>query len=154
MHVKAYASAEDFSKIKSGAKALISGTVVGTVTSVAPSVNQENKKVQIKVLVGAEGSSSLVIGQNVSVSIEAAAPAISTNQPSNNYLLPIQNVKIIPGAAYVFTVDSNSKIVKNPVIIGKVQGDFIEIISGITSSMKIVSPVYELEESMAVSIQE
>lgn len=57
----------------------------------------------------------------------------------------------MPGAAYVFTVDDSSKIVKNPVILGKIQGDFVEITSGITSEMKIVSPVYELEEGNEVN---
>jgi hypothetical protein len=62
-------------------------------------------------------------------------------------------VKIIPGEAYVFTLDNDSKIVKNPVIIGKINGDFIEIMSGIINNMNIVTPVYELEEGEKVIVE-
>ena len=47
------------------------------------------------------------------------------------------------------TVDCHS--VKDPVIIEKVEGDYVEIASGITPDMKIVSPVYELEEGEQVT---
>ena len=151
LQVKAYASSEDLAKIKTGAKVLIQGTIVGTVVNVAPSVNQINKKIEVKVSVGNTATTSLVIGQNVAVSIEAAeAPAASA---STSYLLPIQNVKIIPGAAHVFTLDPENKVVKNSVILGKIQGDFVEITSGISPEMKIVSPVYELEEGEVVTVQ-
>ena len=153
LQVKAYASPEDLLKIKAGAKALIQNSIMATVTSVAPSVNQINKKIEVKISVNNPDTSGLVIGQNVSISIEAAAQVASTTK-SNNYILPIQNVKIVPGAAYVFTIDTESKIIKNPVLIGKIQGDFVEITSGITSDMKIVSPVYELEEGTEVTVQE
>ena len=153
LQIKAYASPEDLLKIKTGAKALIQNTIPATVASVAPSVNQINKKIEVKISVNNPDTSGLVIGQNVSISIEAAAQVASTTK-SNNYILPIQNVKIVPGAAYVFTIDTESKIIKNPVLIGKIQGDFVEITSGITSDMKIVSPVYELEEGTEVTVQE
>lgn len=151
LQVKAYASPEDLLKIKAGAKALIQNTILATVASVAPSVNQVNKKIEVKISVDNPDASGLVIGQSVSLSIESSLQASSTISKNNNYILPIQNVKIVPGAAYVFTVDDSSKIVKNPVILGKIQGDFVEITSGITSEMKIVSPVYELEEGNEVN---
>ncbi len=150
MQIKAYASGDDFSSIKTGAKAFIQNSIEGTVINVAPSVNPTNKKVELKVAVNDTDDSSLVIGQNVGVLIETNA---SSTNIINNYLLPIQNVKIVPGAAYVFTVDTDSKIVKHEVIIGKIQGDFMEILSGITSDMKIVTPVYELQEGEVVSVQ-
>ncbi|MDQ5893256.1 MAG: HlyD family secretion protein [Patescibacteria group bacterium] len=152
LQVKAYASPEDLLKIKTGAKALIQNSVMATVASVAPSVNQTNKKIEVKITVNNPDASGLVIGQSVSVSIESTAQVQPTAK-DNNYILPIQNVKIVPGAAYVFTIDTDSKIVKNPVTLGKIQGDFVEITSGITSDMKIVSPVYELEEGNEVVSQ-
>jgi multidrug efflux pump subunit AcrA (membrane-fusion protein) len=61
------------------------------------------------------------------------------------YKLPIQDVKIEPGEAYVLTVDSDNKVTKNPVILGEVDGDFVQVIQGLTSGMSIISPVYELD---------
>jgi multidrug efflux pump subunit AcrA (membrane-fusion protein) len=151
LQVKAYASGEDITRIKTGARATIRGTVSGLVVNVAPSVNQLNKKVEVKVSVTDSASSGLVIGQNVPVSIDAtvsdAAAAV------NSYLLPIQNVKIVPGDAYVFTVDAESKIVQHAVILGSVQGGFVEVKSGLTDDMQIVTPVYELVEGQEVSVQ-
>ena len=152
LQVKAYASGDDITRIKVGSKANIKGSVQGTVVSVAPSVSQVNKKVEVKVSVNDSEASKLVVGENVSVSI-ISTDNVDQAIANSIYLLPIQNIKIIPGNAYVFTVDSENKIVKNSVTLGKVQGDFIEVLEGITSDMKIVSPVYEIEEGETVVIQ-
>jgi hypothetical protein len=69
------------------------------------------------------------------------------------YTLPIQDVKIVPGDAYVFTVDENSKIKSNPVVLGQVKGDFIEVVGGLTDDMNIVSPVYELDPGQKVTAE-
>jgi hypothetical protein len=50
-------------------------------------------------------------------------------------------------------VDADSKVVRRPVILGNVQGDFVEVKSGLSDDMKIVSPVYELEEGQTVDIR-
>jgi hypothetical protein len=70
----------------------------------------------------------------------------------NIYKLPIQNVKIVPGDAYVFTVE-DSIIKKNQVTLGEVQGDFIEVVGGLSDDMDIVTPVYELDEGEEVVIE-
>ncbi len=150
LQIKAYASGEDFSRIKNGAKVLIQGKITGTVVNVAPSVNVINKKVEVKISVDDSNTNELVVGQNVTLSISTDE---QLNNKNNNYSLPIQNVKIIPGDAFVYTLDSESKIVKNPVVLGKVQGDFVEIISGINPDMMIVTPVYEIEEGEKVVVQ-
>jgi hypothetical protein len=118
--------------------------------NVAPSVNPTNKKVELKVVVDDTANTSLVIGQNVNVLIQANS---STTNTSSGYLFPIQNVKIVPGSAYVYTVDADSKIVAHEITIGKIQGDFIEIVEGISANMKIVTPVYELQEGAEVTVQ-
>jgi multidrug efflux pump subunit AcrA (membrane-fusion protein) len=148
--VKAYASGEDLARIKTGARVLIQGKFSGTVSSVAPSVNQLNKKVEVKIAIGYSATSTLVVGQNVPVSI-AVAPV--SDSVSAIYLLPIQNVKIIPGAAFIFTVDENSKVVQHEVMLGAIQGDFVEVKTGLTDNMKIISPVYQLVEGETVVVE-
>ncbi len=153
LQVKAFASGDDINRIKVGARANIQG-VLGTVVNVAPSINQTNKKVEVKIKVDDVGSQSLVVGNNVTVTIESGAQDNSSgSQNPNAYLLPIQNVKIVPGDAYVFTVDSESKLVKTSVMIGKISGGFIEIVSGLSDDMKIAAPVYELEVGEEVRVQ-
>lgn len=151
LQVRAYASSEDISRIAKGAAVLIQGSVTGTVSAVAPSVNQANKKVEVTIAVSNPDLSNLVIGQNVSVSIKSNVKSASS--PSASYFLPIQNVKIVPGDAYVFTVDADSKVVRHSVVLGSVSGDFVEVTSGITDDMKLATPVYELEEGQSVDVR-
>ncbi|MEA2715101.1 MAG: HlyD family secretion protein [Candidatus Parcubacteria bacterium] len=153
LHVKAYASGEDFSRIAVGAPAAIQGSLRGNVSSVAPSVSETNKKVEVIVSVSDADSANLVIGQNVVVSIEAPKTSIASDS-DQAYRLPIQDVKIEPGNAYVYTVDQNSKIKRIPVTLGAVEGDFLEVKSGLSPDLKIASPVYELEDGQEVRVSE
>jgi multidrug efflux pump subunit AcrA (membrane-fusion protein) len=154
LEVQAYASGDDLPRLAKGAQATIAGKARGYVSSVAPSVSETNKKVEVKVTVDDPLGSGLVVGQDVPVLIEAPRGTASgqTGSPGT-YRLPIQNVKIIPGAAYVYTVSASSTIVRHPVILGAVEGDFVEVKSGIQPDMVIVSPVYELEEGQQVQVQ-
>ncbi len=150
--VKAFASGEDLSRLRVGAQAIIQNSIPGIVTSVAPSVSTINKKVELAIRITNPAESTLAVGQNVQVRIHADRPSSSTSNPLA-YMLPIQDVKIIPGEAYVLTVGSDSKIVRNAVTLGATHGDFLEVTGGLTDDMKIVSPVYELEEGQEVRVQ-
>jgi RND family efflux transporter MFP subunit len=152
MQIKAFASSEDITRIQRGARVTIGGSIPGTVESVAPSVNPLNRKVEVVILVSNPSSSGLVVGQNVEVSIEANT-RVTTAASSAKYLLPMQNIKIVPGDAYVLTVDGNSKIQKHSVTLGEIRGEFVEIKSGLTDDMQIVSPVYELNPGETVRTQ-
>lgn len=151
LQIKAYASSEDLDRIQKDANVNIQDNIKGIVTSVAPSVNQINKKVEIIISIKDPEKSGLVVGQNIRAFIQSVKS--NNNSNNNSYIIPIQNVKIIPGDAYVFTIDNNSKVIKNRVILGEIKGDFVEIKSGITDDMKIISPVYELEEGEKVKIE-
>jgi len=150
LQVDAFASAEDISRISRGSLVTINGVATGTVSTISPSVNPLNKKVEVKILVQNSAKSPLVIGQTVNAHITATPLAQTLAGANSTYRLPIQNVKIVPGQAYVFTVDADSKLVRHDVTLGAVTGDFVEITSGMTPGMKIVSPVYELEAGQTV----
>ena len=154
LQVKSFVSAEDLPYIKVNAPVTIKGqnNIKGTVSNVAPSVDASSKKAEVDIEITDSVHSSLIIGASVTASIMSAHQQASSTQPSS-YILPIQNVKIIPGSAYVFTIDSDSKIKRNDVILGAIQGDFVQVISGITDDMNIVTPVYELEVGQDVQVQ-
>jgi hypothetical protein len=117
-------------------------------------VDATTKKAEVVINITDPQRSNLVIGQNVTVSITPPSTSASADSISPvTYILPIQDVKIIPGSAYVFTVDADSKIKKNDVTIGDIQGDYIRVMSGLTDDMNIVSPVYELDEGQKVKTQ-
>lgn len=149
LQVKVFISAEDVTKIKIGAKTLIENTLPGRVINISPSIDDATKKVEVKVAVDAPNT-SLIIGKNVSVSIDVDSP---TSSVSTSYILPIQNIKITPGSASVFTIDQNSLLVKHDVVLGKVEGNSVEVVRGLNDSMNIVTPVYELEAGQKVTVK-
>ncbi len=156
LRIKAYVSGEDLSRIKIGSTVAVQGAPSkGIVSNVAPGVDSTTKKAEVDIDVLDSNTTGLVIGRNVSILISPAhtAPGISTSSASLNYLLPIQNVKIVPGAAYVFTVDQDSKIHRNDVMLGDIQGDFVEVTQGLSDDMNIVTPIYELDEGQVVRVQ-
>lgn len=152
LQIKAYVSAEDLIRIKKDTNATIRGNISGVVTSIAPSISQTTKKAEIKISISNPNDSGLVVGESVQAVIKAEK-ALSQNGEAL-YTLPIQNVKIVPGEAYVFTVDSENKAQKVPVILGDVKGGFVNIKSGISDGMKIISPVYEIIEGEEVHIKQ
>lgn len=163
LEIKAYVSGDDLSRVEVGAPVVIQSqtqSIKGIISNVAPGVDSITKKAEVDVDVLNPETSGLVIGNTVTVAISplnqpAQTPASTDSNTvrSNTYILPIQDVKIVPGAAYVFTVDADSKIKRNDVTLGQIQGDFIEITSGITDDMNIVTPVYELDPGQQVKVQ-
>ncbi len=155
LQVRAYVSGEDLARIQKDAEVTIRGSIKGRVISIAPSVSQANKKAEIKIAITDPKTANLVVGESVQALIKADSMAsiAETAATSGTYILPIQDVKIVPGDAYVFTIDSESKVKKVPVILGEVKGDFIEVKSGLDDSMSIISPVYELNEGDVVRVQ-
>ncbi len=146
LEVKSYTSGNDIDRIKVGSRVLIDGLDIGQVSSVAPSISSSNRKVEVKIAIDETSlSKSLTIGEIVQVKIKVPADNQILENKSSVYKLPIQDVKIEPGEAYVLTVDSDNKVTKNSVILGEVDGDFVQVIQGLTSDMSIISPVYELD---------
>ncbi len=117
-------------------------------------MSQASKNIEVRISVPAGERVNLVVGQSIQAKIQAA-PKTGTTATTRDphYVLPIQNVKIVPDAAYVYTVGADKKIVRHLVTLGEVKGDFVEVTTGLTDTMSIVSPVYELEEGEVVNTQ-
>lgn len=152
LQVKSFVSGDDLARTKVGQSATIQGSIKGSVSNVAPSVDPTTKKAEVDINVANSASSGLIVGQNVTALISTVS-GVSTTSAPGVYVLPIQDVKIIPGSAYVLTVDQDSKIKFNPVTIGSIQGDFVQVTAGMNDAMDIVSPVYELDEGESVTVQ-
>ena len=158
---KAFVSATDIGRIAPGAAVSIENGARGTVTNVSPSVSADTKTGEVDIAITGSGMgsspASLVVGQNVHVSIaarqQASVSGVEATSSADAYILPIQDVKIVPGAAYVYTVDDSSKLVQDPVTLGPVDGDFITVVGGLSDGMQIATPVYELEEGQQVTAQ-
>ncbi|HEU0080705.1 MAG TPA: HlyD family efflux transporter periplasmic adaptor subunit [Candidatus Paceibacterota bacterium] len=146
LQVKAYVSGDDLARIVKGAPALVQGTVAGTVAAVSPAVSAASKKAEVTISVSDSDASGLVVGQSVAISIKSPKGSAA----AGSYFLPIQDVQIVPGDAYVFTVDDQGRAVRRSVTLGKVQGDFVEVTAGLEDDLRIATPVYGLEDGQAV----
>ncbi|MDR3642723.1 MAG: efflux RND transporter periplasmic adaptor subunit [Candidatus Doudnabacteria bacterium] len=151
LQVKVFVSGDDLPFIKAGAMAQIGDNhATGTVTNLAPSVDPTSKTAEVDIAVTNPQTSGLTVGQNVSITILGQA----SSTQNNIFILPLQAVKLTPdNKAYVYTLDNNSKAQEVSVTIGTVDGERVEVTSGLTADMKIVSNAYDVSAGDAVQIQ-
>lgn len=149
LQIKAYISGTDLDLIEEGASVDITDSVKGIVSKISPSVDSKTKNAEVDILVVDPEKSNLVVGQNASVKIETK----KQEGGSSSYSLPLQSVGIASDYSYVYIVDSNSNLEEIKVTTGAVDGERIEVLTGLTSDMKIVSTVYELKKGQKVVAQ-
>jgi RND family efflux transporter MFP subunit len=156
LEIVAYVPEDQRDALSVGMKVSIEGGHTGTVTVVAPALDPSTKQIEVHIAVDA--SPDLVNGQSVRITLPSEtvaqeAPTTASSTPSNApTLLPLTAVKLLADSRAVFTVDENGRIVAHTVTIGDVVGDRIEVISGITPDMRIVTDVRGLSEGQKVRI--
>lgn len=152
LEIVAYVSQEDRANITTGMKVRIEDSYDGVITSIAPALDPTNKQIEVHVAVS--GATSLTNGQSVRIGFASAlAPKpAATAQPAGPILLPLAAVKLTADQRVVFTVDANGILVAHPVQIGDVHGDRIEVTSGITPDLLIVTDARGLSEGQKVHI--
>jgi HlyD family secretion protein len=143
LQIKAYISSEDLAYVEEGAEVNIGESAKGKVSRVAPSVDVKSKNVEVDILVIDPEKSGLIAGENADVKIVSKQSGSNTSEPV--FILPIQAVKISPLGSFVFTVSTDGILEEKPVTTGVITGESVEIKSGISLDMKVVSTVYELK---------
>ncbi len=147
--VKAYISDYDLPFVEEGAEVAIGDKATGTLARLSPSIDPQTKNVEVQVVVTDPAVAGLVVGQNVALKI-------STKQSSGSgpvFLLPLQAVKVSGGGASVLTVKDGSIIEERPVELGSVSGENVEVKSGLTPDMQIISAVYDLKAGQKVNVE-
>ena len=148
--VKAYINSKDLKLIQQGSRAVIENSIEGVVSKVAPSIDPTTRKIEVIVAVLDPGNSDLVIGQFANVRIQIAEEL----KQQDLFFLPLQAIKVEPDNAFVYTVDSEQKIVQHRVVLGRVIGDSIEVVEGVERGMVILFSVRGLEVGEKVEVQE
>ncbi len=156
IQIKTYISSQDIKKVDIGNKVVIDGRYQGAVFKMSPGVDPVTQKVELGVTLTDNIVNDLVIGEYVTVQIE------TNSNGENNEIrggleavvyLPIKAVKLNPVGASVFVVNKNNRISSVPVVKGAVEGDQIEIVSGLDGVDKIVASVRGLTEGDLVKIE-
>jgi RND family efflux transporter MFP subunit len=152
LEVTSYVTAEDAPRIAVGDKADVDG-VGGTVTRIAPALDPLTKKIEVRIGLPATAANSLINGQSVVVTFTkpAAAPAQPVTGP---LVVPISALKIGSDAIMVFTVSTSSTLVPHEVKLGALMGDRVEIQSGVTQDMIIVTDARGLQAGETVLVRQ
>lgn len=149
LEVVAYVSETEREQLAAGAKVLIDGLYEGVVTRIAPALDPQTRQIEVHIAVTGQAE-KLVNGQSVRV----ALPGASAKSPdaAGPIMLPLAAVKLRAEDRVVFTVDESGRIVAHLVTIGDVHGDRIEVLSGITTDMRIVTDARGLSEGEKVTV--
>jgi HlyD family secretion protein len=150
LEIITYVSEGDRELLAAGSRVRIEDTHSGIVTSISPALDPVTKQIEVRVAVDA--ASGLVNGQSVRVSFEDILAAPSPTVSAGPVLLPLSAVKLRSNERIVFTVDEEHRLVANPVEIGDVRGDRIEILTSLPKDMRIVTDARGLSEGQKVRL--
>lgn len=149
LEIVARITPEDRATISSGAKVKIENQYDGWVSSIAPAVDPTTKKIEMKIAFSGQAA-SLVNG--ASVHLDIARPAKKTVARST-VVLPVAAIKIQSDGPVVFTVDADKKLVAHSIKTGQIIGDKIQVISGVTNDMMLVTDARGLKDGQLIELQ-
>ena len=149
LEVIAYISEDERAQLSAGEKVRIDGLYDGVVTRVAPALDPTTRQIEVRIAVSGVAD-KLINGQSVRILLPGAV-AVTTDR-TGPLMLPLSAVKLRASDRVVFTVDENGRVVSHPVVIGEVRGDRIEVLSGITADLRIVTDARGLSEGERVRI--
>jgi len=143
--VKTYLSIEDALRVRVGTKVIVEGDIDAIVSHISPGIDPNTQKIEVIITLISENK-NIFVGQYVNISFN------QKDEENNIYFLPLQSVKISSGTAYVYIVNSDSKLEETKVVIGSISDDKIEVIEGIESDMKILKSLrgFELGQKVIV----
>ncbi len=141
-------TSSDAKTLSVGNAAVISGSVPGVITFIAPALDPSTGKIEVKV--GITGDQhTLTAGEVVPVSLTR------TSVPDGaiaELTIPIVAAKILPSGPAVFTVSTTSALVAHPITLGAILGDRVVVASGLTPTMQIVTDARGLAAGQTVVV--
>lgn len=148
----AFLSERDLPRITAGSSARISGIADGRVTRVAPALDSNTRKAEIRIAIlnTDTGANRFVAGQ--SATIELSPIRKKTDQ---TIYIPISSVKITPDGAVVFIAtntdgEGKATLESVPVTMGALSGGKVEITSGLSLDNVIVADARGLKDGQEV----
>lgn len=151
----AYLSERDLPRITAGSSARISGIADGRVSRVAPALDSNTRKAEIRITILSSdtGANRFVAGQSATIEL---SPIRKENDRA--IFIPISSVKITPDGAVVFIAtdigEENETILQSiPVTLGTLTGGKVEITSGLSLDNVIVADARGLKNGQEVFIK-
>jgi RND family efflux transporter MFP subunit len=129
---------EDIYQINLGQEVIINQNIKAEITNIAPSANQQTKKVEVEILVDNKDN-KLIPGTFVDIKIKKN----NQNTVKNGIIMiPLKAITITQAESYVFLVDTNENnelIAKKQIVtLGDNEADSVEIKSGLKIGDKVI----------------
>lgn len=140
----------DLERLTIGQEVLINGSAKGTVVAIAPGVDPSTKKAKVEIQSDAEG---LINGSSVRLEVLSTQDEVVVDH-TLPIVIPVSALKVGTDKIFVFTVGEDSRLVAHEVTEGTLQGTHIEIVSGLTHDMQIVTDVRGINEGDKVNVIE
>lgn len=148
LEIVSFVSESTRANLVAGQKVKVEDKYDAVITSISPALDPVTK--QIEVHVALTGTSDLVNGQSVHISLPGSAS--TTSASSGPLLLPLTTVKLTPSARVVFSVGEDGRLMSHPVEIGNVVGDRIEVLTMLPLELRIVTDSRGLSEGTKVQV--
>lgn len=150
LEVISYITQGDATRIAVGDKAALDGSE-GTITRIAPALDPITKKIEVRIGLPAAASKTLINGQSVVVTFKKAV-GVPTKPTTGPITIPLSALKINSDSVVVFSVDENKKLVPHEIKLGNLLGDRVEVASGLTSDLIIVTDARGLQPGETVEV--
>ncbi len=161
LEIVAYISETSRAGITTSSKVTIEGTIPGVITSIAPALDPVTKQIEIHVAPTATPT-TLVNGQSVRIALpgDTTASSSTSTATSTPLLLPLTSLKLTPSARVIFVPEKHSDsagtvttyLVAEPVEIGEVHGDRIEVLTSLAPTTEIVVDARGLSDGEKVTV--
>lgn len=150
LEIRAFVGESDDQNIVIGLPVTIDGGYDGVITNVAPALNPDTKKREIRI--GVEDTeANLVNGSSVRFSISRAVETEEKNGEAKALRVPLSAVKFSTGETFLFSVSPENILIVHPVEIGRVVGSSVEV-SGIEPTLFIVTDARGLNGGEEVEV--
>ncbi|MFT7644382.1 MAG: multidrug efflux pump subunit AcrA (membrane-fusion protein) [Candidatus Paceibacteria bacterium] len=146
LEVITYISDSEKNLLAKGDSVLVEGTIVGTVTEIAPAVDSVTRKTEVRI---ATEDANLTNGDTVRITKQFDAEITSTD----TIQVPLTAVKFDRSNGSVFIVE-DGKLVSKSVSLGNILGGSVEVMKGIAKDDAFVIDARGLVEGDEVEVSE
>ncbi len=143
---------DDQPNISVGNRVLIDNQEAGTVINIAPALDSQTKKINVKIAI-TDNKINLINGQSINIKIRRNLSEEKFAKPTQ-IIIPLSALKVEPNRMSVFIVKPDNTLKALPVITGLILGDKITISQGLIGSEEIVLDARGLKEGEKVKIKQ
>jgi len=146
LEISIFVGEQDLLKFSPEQEVLIEGAIRGVVTSIAPAVDSQTLKTEVKI---ASDDNSLTNGDTVTVTLQNAA---ITNEAAQTISVPLNAIRFVGDTSALLGVDADNRLFEIPVTLGPVRGTTVQVLKGADATTRFVFDVRGLTIGQEVTL--